>query len=811
MTDRSAPARYRFGDAARVGVLLGLSLRQTVPLVAGVVWLTLCLVAQQPLVGVVGLVVGVGGGVRAVAAGPAVRGRRPRRPAGVAPDRCGRGPWVRASLLGAGPGCDDRAPAGAGRARAARGRASTGRRSAVDGGGGAGPSRPGRCRSCVPVQGAGFPVASPREQDGLLAGWGAALAPLARARCPVARVTWQEWTHPVGVDRPPRVPRRRSTGRSRTPATVGLRRAARRAGAGHDRPRRARHGDRRPAPGPRPPRHVAAGCGDRRARRRDPPAGGAAGVGRAARSDRPLSPLELSTAIRLRSDPSRGQQRRLAAPLAGRRRRAGGTGVGADGGRGRTGSTPGSTASCHRSYRIAAWPMLPVAADWLAPLLTGRRRDPHGDGRAGTGAARPARPQDANRQLTSIEADHAPEGTSRVPAHRPRTAPPGRRRRPRARARRGPPRVPPRRHRHRHRRRPRRARRRLPPGSSRPPPSRCSTCARSPPARPRAGWRRSRSAAPSGRELAVTRHRDAPPAAPIGRRPPPRQATTVASRDAPRAASDRPSELGGGPGVPVEWQRSTMAHLCSVYPFHADAGFGERGVLIGANVTGGIRRVLLRPVRVLRPGPPDEPEHDRDGLGRVRQVGHRQGAHPPPEGRVRRRPLPGRSSTRRASTARSPPTSAWPSSSSHPGGSSTGSTRWTPAAATATTSVIARQTLAAQLVAGVLGRDLSPLEDAVLGWAVEQRCRSRAAVHAARPVRRDPRPARRARAPVPPHPARARPGHRAGHVRARQAVHPHPARHVRRPHHRRRRLGPRPGRGASTCRPSTRTATRSRS
>ena len=31
-----------------------------------------------------------------------------------------------------------------------------------------------------------------------------------------------------------------------------------------------------------------------------------------------------------------------------------------------------------------------------------------------------------------------------------------------------------------------------------------------------------------------------------------------------------------------------MAHLCSVYPFHADAWFGERGVLMGANVTGGM-------------------------------------------------------------------------------------------------------------------------------------------------------------------------------------------------------------------------------
>lgn len=40
-------------------------------------------------------------------------------------------------------------------------------------------------------------------------------------------------------------------------------------------------------------------------------------------------------------------------------------------------------------------------------------------------------------------------------------------------------------------------------------------------------------------------------------------------------------------GVPVDWSRSTTAHLCSVYPFHADAGFGVRGVLMGANVTAG--------------------------------------------------------------------------------------------------------------------------------------------------------------------------------------------------------------------------------
>jgi hypothetical protein len=38
-----------------------------------------------------------------------------------------------------------------------------------------------------------------------------------------------------------------------------------------------------------------------------------------------------------------------------------------------------------------------------------------------------------------------------------------------------------------------------------------------------------------------------------------------------------------------------MAHFCSVYPFHADAGFGERGALIGANVTAGLAGFFFDP------------------------------------------------------------------------------------------------------------------------------------------------------------------------------------------------------------------------
>lgn len=60
--------------------------------------------------------------------------------------------------------------------------------------------------------------------------------------------------------------------------------------------------------------------------------------------------------------------------------------------------------SLHRSFRIAMWPMLPVAADWLGPLLTVDDVT-----RTVTVVMEPvpiaAAAQDANRQLTSIEAD----------------------------------------------------------------------------------------------------------------------------------------------------------------------------------------------------------------------------------------------------------------------------------------------------------------------------------------------------------------------------------------------------------------------
>jgi hypothetical protein len=60
--------------------------------------------------------------------------------------------------------------------------------------------------------------------------------------------------------------------------------------------------------------------------------------------------------------------------------------------------------SVHRTFRIGGWPMLPVTADWMGPLLNGDTAT-----RTVTVVMEPVpltrAAQDANRQLTSIEAD----------------------------------------------------------------------------------------------------------------------------------------------------------------------------------------------------------------------------------------------------------------------------------------------------------------------------------------------------------------------------------------------------------------------
>jgi type IV secretory pathway VirB4 component len=163
-----------------------------------------------------------------------------------------------------------------------------------------------------------------------------------------------------------------------------------------------------------------------------------------------------------------------------------------------------------------------------------------------------------------------------------------------------------------------------------------------------------------------------------------------------------------------------MAHLCSVYPFHCDVGFGDRGVLMGANVTGGMSGFFFDPFEFYAQRHLTNPNmivmgsvgfgksatvkalvrrlkavygQDRylaiiDPKGEYGPVADDLGltvVKPHPGGRDRINPMDAG------------------------GGDSDGS-------------VIARQSLASQLVAGALGRELSPIEDAVLGWAIERRC-----------------------------------------------------------------------------------------
>jgi hypothetical protein len=119
----------------------------------------------------------------------------------------------------------------------------------------------------------------------------------------------------------------------------------------------------------------------------------------------PLSPLELSTAVRLRSDPSRAAQlgslrRSLAAATGRGSLEWGPMAMEADWFQARVDS------AVHRTYQVTAWPMLPVPADWLAPLLTTEETT-----RTVTVVLEPVplarAAADANRQLTSIESDHA--------------------------------------------------------------------------------------------------------------------------------------------------------------------------------------------------------------------------------------------------------------------------------------------------------------------------------------------------------------------------------------------------------------------
>ena len=203
----------------------------------------------------------------------------------------------------------------------------------------------------------------------MLSRWGDALSPFARDRSPVSRVTWQEWTHPVGLDR------------HRAFLTA----------VGFDDRADSATTDYLALLDQQAPVTVAhdvlvtVTVDQRRVRRRRRVTSQldaavetlveevrlftarleAAGLS----TDSPLAALELTTAVRLRSDPTRAAQvstlSRSLAVAAGRGALAWGpmtvepdwAHVRVDG-------------VMHRSYRIAVWPQLPVGSDWMAALLT---------------------------------------------------------------------------------------------------------------------------------------------------------------------------------------------------------------------------------------------------------------------------------------------------------------------------------------------------------------------------------------------------------------------------------------------------------
>lgn len=359
---------YRFADSSRPGLLLGLSGRQSVPLILGVVSMALTLqTAAPPLIAVAGPAVGVivaFGRFRGVALGEI-----------AAPGaglwwarRRGSTPWVRRSLVAAG-GRHSRSgevpreleglelldvPSTWGSLPFTLGVIHD--------------VRAGTVTAVAGAQAEGFCLSGLDEQDTVLAGWGAALAPFARERTPVARVSWQEWAHPIGVDAHRGfLDEHDVPGRISEPVVADY----------------VAHVEAQAATSVVHQTLLSVTVALRRVRRRRAVSTldaaievlidelrlfaerlGAAGITVAT----PLGSGELAATVRTRSDPTRAAavatlSSSLAA-AAGRRS--------VEWGPMATDQSWGHVrvdGSFHRSFRVASWPMLPVGADWLAPLV----------------------------------------------------------------------------------------------------------------------------------------------------------------------------------------------------------------------------------------------------------------------------------------------------------------------------------------------------------------------------------------------------------------------------------------------------------
>jgi hypothetical protein len=169
-------------------------------------------------------------------------------------------------------------------------------------------------------------------------------------------------------------------------------------------------------------------------------------------------------------------------------------------------------------------------------------------------------------------------------------------------------------------------------------------------------------------------------------------------------------------GLRLDRDRATMAHLASLYPFHPDPGVGTRGPYIGVDVTGGTGGFYFDPFELYGAGALTNPNCiviGEVGTGKSALV----------KAFLRRElAIYGQ---RRFLAVLDPKAEYLPFAREHglsvirlhPGGSD----RLNPMDGRPgghPEDIAARQSLAATLVAGVLGRPLDPVEDALLGWAV---------------------------------------------------------------------------------------------
>jgi type IV secretory pathway VirB4 component len=183
-----------------------------------------------------------------------------------------------------------------------------------------------------------------------------------------------------------------------------------------------------------------------------------------------------------------------------------------------------------------------------------------------------------------------------------------------------------------------------------------------------------------------------------------------------RGQRDVPPLWATRPGLRLDWHRATMAHLASMYPFHADEGFGERGPYLGVNVTGGMGGFWFDPFELYGTGLLTNPNCLVIG-----EVGSGKSALVKA---FLRRSL-AVYGQRRFIAILDPKGEYRPFADGlglpivrlHPGGTDR-LNPMDPRPGEDPANVVARQGLAVGLVTGVLGRPLDPTEDALLGWTI---------------------------------------------------------------------------------------------